>query len=890
MAKPLRVLIVEDSADDALLLVNELKNGGYQSTFERVDTNEGLKTALAQKEWDCIISDYSLPQFSGLAALREVQDRGVDIPFILVSGTIGEEIAVEAMKSGAQDYIMKDKLGRLVPAIDRELAEVEVRRKRRQAEKALQLSIRKYKDIFNFAPIGIYQSSSDGRFITMNWALAEILGYESPEMMMHLNMRTDVYLYQEQHDALIALHESEASADDLEIQWKNKGGTPVWIQLNSHPVRDAHGKNLHYEGFVRNITERKRAEQELQKSEKRYRDLIESSLVGVYTTNLRGEILFVNDAMARMLEYHSRQECMQGTALSWYKNPDDRNRLIESLKEHRSIHGLEVEFLTRNGTAKTILLSATLDGDVLSGMVSDITQRKVAEESLRQSEERFRLISENVIDMIAVLDIDGKRLYNSPSYKPLLGSDLEALHGTNSFAEIHAEDRERIKSLFNETVRTGVGQRAEYRLVRNDGTVRFIESQGSVISDAGGKTSKVVIVSRDITERKRLEEQFLHAQKMESIGTLAGGIAHDFNNVLAIILGYLSLIGKGKVEPDKLSHAIDTMTAAVQRGAGLVRQLLTFARKSEVLLEPVIMNETVKEIVDMCTQTFPKTISCSIELDIEIPAVITDKNQLHQAILNLCVNARDAMNGDGSLAITTSVVKKAVIQERHTDATFDEYVCITISDTGSGMDAATKARIFEPFFTTKGVGKGTGLGLAMVYGFINRHRGFIDVESSPGKGTTFFLYFPAPASGEPTLQVKEDVDGVVSGGKETILFAEDEESLRELVKTMLESKGYKVLIAEDGVQAVEVFASHVEEIALVLTDLGLSRLDGWEAFQKMKKIKPEISAIVATGYIDAGSRSDMLSRGAKDIIQKPYMPNKLLKSVRAALDSLEKIS
>jgi two-component system cell cycle sensor histidine kinase/response regulator CckA len=638
--KPLRVLIVEDNEDDALLLIDRLRDGGYEPVFERVETREAMKAALARQEWDCIISDYSMPRFSGLDALAELQSSGIDIPFVLVSGTIGEANAVAAMKAGAMDYLMKDNLARLAPVIERELREAELRR-----------------------------------------------------------------------------------------------------------------------------------------------------------------------------------------------------------------------------------------------------QKKKSEELLQRSEEEFRLITENMADLVAVVDLEGKRLYNSPSYKSLL-RDPDALKGTDSFADIHPEDRPRVRQVFQETVKTGIGQRTEYRFMMKDGTVRFVESHGSVIMNEEGKPAKVVVVSRDVTERKKLEEQLLHAQKMESIGTLAGGIAHDVNNVLGIILGYLSLISQRTVEPERYAIAIEAMTTAVQRGAGLVRQLLTFARKTEVVFEPVLPNAAVEEVINMCTHTFPKTISCSMELGTGVPAVIADRNQLHQALLNLCVNARDAMPGGGSVALKTRVAQRAEIRRQHPDAAFDQYVSISVTDTGVGMDTATQARIFEPFFTTKGVGRGTGLGLAMVYGFVNSHRGLIDVKSTPGNGTTFILYLPVSAEGARTLDVRKEATKEVKGGVETILFAEDEEALKELVRTLLEANGYTVLTARDGVEALQVFKAHKDEIALVITDLGLPLLDGWESFKKMREIKPDIPAIVATGYVDALSRSDMLKNGARDVVQKPYVPDKLLRTVRDVLDSV----
>lgn len=390
-------------------------------------------------------------------------------------------------------------------------------------------------------------------------------------------------------------------------------------------------------------------------------------------------------------------------------------------------------------------------------------------------------------------------------------------------------------------------------------------------------------------ERLRLsEEQLLHAQKMESIGTLAGGIAHDFNNILGIILGYASVLREGNVDPVRQSKSLDAMIAAVERGSALVRQLLTFARKADVLFAPLSVNEAVEEVVSLCAETFPKTIAFSRNLDFSIPAIVADCTQLHQALLNLCINARDAMPQGGTLRISTGAKPSAVVAKRLPDARAGTYVCVSVADTGTGMDSATQARIFEPFFTTKSIEKGTGLGLAIVYGVVRSHQAQIDVESEVGKGTTFHLFFPVTTPGETVVRTPAAAQEETSGGNETILLVEDEESLAALARLVLEDKGYRVLSARDGAEALDVFGRHAREIDLVVTDLGLPKLNGWEAYLRMKRIRPDVSTIIATGYTDMQSKSEMLQSGVKQIVQKPYIPKTLLQVVRETLDAAGK--
>ncbi len=385
-------------------------------------------------------------------------------------------------------------------------------------------------------------------------------------------------------------------------------------------------------------------------------------------------------------------------------------------------------------------------------------------------------------------------------------------------------------------------------------------------------------------ERLRLsEEQLLHAQKMESIGILAGGIAHDFNNILGIILGYASVLRDGNVD-SRQAKSLDAMIAAVERGTALVRQLLTFARKTDVIFAPISVNEAVEEVLSLCTGTFPKTIVFSRTLDINIPAIIADRTQIHQALLNLCINARDAMPQGGTLRISTCTRSSAEVAKRLPDSHADTYVCVSVADTGTGMDQATLARIFEPFFTTKSEEKGTGLGLAIVYGVVRSHQAQIDVESEVGKGSTFHLFFPVAAPAETAATPPAAVQKEASGGNETILLVEDEESLAVLAKLILEDKGYRVLSARDGVEALDVYRRHALEIDLVLTDLGLPKLNGWEAYLKMKGIRADVATIIATGYTDPQSKSEMLQSGVKQIVQKPYVPKTLLQAVRDTLD------
>ncbi len=385
------------------------------------------------------------------------------------------------------------------------------------------------------------------------------------------------------------------------------------------------------------------------------------------------------------------------------------------------------------------------------------------------------------------------------------------------------------------------------------------------------------------TKRKRLEHQLIQAQKMEGLGTLAGGIAHDFNNILAIILGYASRLEQRDARPDQFPGAIKVIKDAVERGAALVQQLLTSARQTEARLSSADLNALLREVEQMLQATFPKTIDFQLQLDPHFPLVTVDRSQIHQVLLNLCVNARDAMPNGGTIAMQTSLVPGEQISRDFTGATADRYACISVRDNGEGMTADVKAHIFEPFYTTKERAKGTGLGLSVVYGVVNNHHGFVQVESEPGIGTTFYIYLPAGATARSTEEGPTGDPQRKPREPQTILLVEDEEMLRDLGVEILSDEGYRVLAARDGLEAVEMFTEHRDNIGLVVCDLGLPRLGGYDAFCKMKEIKPSVRAIVASGYLEPSLRSQMLKAGVIDTIQKPYDFQELIERIRSII-------
>ncbi len=529
--------------------------------------------------------------------------------------------------------------------------------------------------------------------------------------------------------------------------------------------------------------------------------------------------------------------------------------------------------------------------EFVSSQVAKAIDKKRSEEALRKSEERYRNLFEQIPTGIYRTTPDGKIIMANPTLINMLGY--------SSFKELSSMDLEREgfehqhhRKMFKELVeREGEVKGLEGSWLKKDKSIIFVRENARAILGKDGLVAYYEGTVEDITERKRLEQQLQQAQKMEGIGTLAGGIAHDFNNLLGIILGYTQLLEAGNVSPERYAKSLDTIKKAVERGAELVRQLLTFARKADPSFHSVNVNDSIKDLSRMLSETFPKSITIALELGENLPSIFADATQLHQALLNLCVNARDAMvdpkltsGQGGTLSLRTDTIAGYKLQQKFPNATSNEYVSVVVADTGIGMDEQTKKRIFEPFFTTKELGKGTGLGLAVVYGVINSHHAFADFESEKGKGTTFILYFPATPR-QDAVPVEEITASVPAGKEhETVLLVEDEEMLLDLLAGLLQSQGYNVLTAKDGQEGLEIFTAHANEISLVLSDMGLPRLGGWEMFQKMKEVNPNVRAILASGYFDPNVKMDLLKAGAKDFIQKPYVPDQILIRIREVID------
>lgn len=650
------------------------------------------------------------------------------------------------------------------------------------------------------------------------------------------------------------------------------------------------------------IVEKKRKDEILQQQ---YLELKESRSEALFLANLielssqpigvsypNGRLGVINSAFCNLVGY-SKSELMTINWLQVLTPPEwiehEKQHLEELHKTGKPVR-YEKEYIRKDGSRVPIELFVHLvrnekgEPDYYYAFITDLTERKKYEAALKESEIKLRNIVEHATNVFYSHDTNHVLRYLSPQIKKVLGYEVE--EALVKWTELTTDNP--INEIgFQKTVaaiETGKEQGTyELELLHKDGHKVWAEIRESPIVE-NGKTVAIVGSLTDITERKRTEEQIRQFQKLEGLGTLAGGIAHDFNNILGIILAYATNMQRHKDDSTKTNQAIETILKAVQRGKALVNQVLTFAQKTEIEFGPVNINEVVMEIMSIINETFPKVFTLSQEIDQNIPNIYADRTQLHQALLNLCLNARDAMPSRGVLTIKTSLVPGINFRERFPDSTISRYICVEVCDTGEGMSRETMDRIFEPFFTTKEKGRGTGLGLAVVYGIVQNHKGFIDVESEIGKGSTFKIYLPViEVSGSVSKEVEETLLEF-KGGNETILVVEDEEGLLIPLKTILMEKGYNVLTANNGIKALEIYKERQKDIALVMTDLGLPGMTGIEECQQIKKLNPDARIIVASGYLDPKMKSEFLKINVQHFLFKPYMFPEVLKTIRAVLD------
>ncbi len=648
---------------------------------------------------------------------------------------------------------------------------------------------------------------------------------------------------------------------------------------------DAQGRTVRVFGVNQDITESKQVQEALRESEEKFKQVFESANVGKSLTLPGGEI-HANKAFCDLVGYtHEELKNKKWQDMTPKEDIDTIQGILDSLlRGEKDSVRFNQRYIHKDGSFIWADVSCVIRRDHSGNplhfitTVVDITDRMRAEETQR----RLFAAIQQAKDGIMITDSEGTIQYVNPPVETMTGYSSEELIGNKlSILKSGVENPEFYQNLWN-TIASGGTWSGQCTNRRKDGSLYHEEATIAPVVDESGKIANFVMVKRDVTEQLELSKQLMQAQKMEAVGTLAGGIAHDFNNLLQVVVGYSEILMGNKNLDDRERDGLQKIYSAAQRGADLVRNLLTFSRKVEPKLRPVDLKREVAEVEKLLFRTIPKNINILVRSEDKLSEIMADPSQVGQILMNLAVNARDAMPDGGTLSIEMENVEVSEdFCERNPNLRPGLYVLLTVADTGHGMDQETLDRIFDPFFTTKEMGKGTGLGLATVHGIVKQHGGHIACSSVPRKGTTFKIYFPAIEK-EQHLDIEEEKAAQI-GGSETILLVDDDEVIRSIGKSILSRVGYHVIEAADGRKALEAYRAHEDKISLVLLDLNMPEMDGEHCLKEILKLNPKARVLIVTGFLEyAGSTAESLASG---IISKPYKVGHLLAKVREVLDA-----
>jgi PAS domain S-box-containing protein len=647
------------------------------------------------------------------------------------------------------------------------------------------------------------------------------------------------------------------------------------------------------------ITGRKQLEVELEDTNKFLKNILDSSSsISIVSTDLEQNVLFWNKGAENIFGYKAEE--IVGRQKIDILYPDDETKEIVNeirsliVKDKKNMNK-EVKQITREGRTLWVNLNLTPSfderGNVIGilGIGEDITERKKMDESLRESEEKYRTILESIEEGYFEADLTGNFTFLNDALCKISGYTRDELLGMNNRQYTAPKTAKKMYQIFNQVYRTGKLARVmDYEIITKDRSTKILEMSAYLIRGSEGEPIGFRGVVRDVTERKRAEEekktleaQLQYAQRMEALGTLAGGIAHNFNNLLMGIQGNTTLMLLGADSAHPHYENLKIIEKLVDSGSKLTKQLLGYARKGRYEIKPLSVNRVIEETSETFSTT-KKDITVHRELADNLHVVQADQGQIEQVLWNLYVNAADAMSAGGELFLKTGNVTSHDMKDKPYKAKPGNYVLVMVRDTGTGMDRKTMERIFEPFFTTKGLAEGTGLGLASVYGMVKAHGGYIDVESKKGRGTTFSIYLPAS---EKQIPEKKVTQGKIEKGHETLLLVDDEEMILEVSREILETLGYTVIQAQGGKEAIDLYRAHKDNIDMVILDMIMPDMGGGETYDQLKAINPELKALLSSGYSIDGQAKEILERGCDRFIQKPFNMKELSGKIREILDN-----
>ncbi|HXA15813.1 MAG TPA: PAS domain S-box protein [Thermoanaerobaculia bacterium] len=918
--KPLTILIVDDLPINLKLLRAQLEGEGHTV----VEAHNGVEAlaVLDRQKVDVIVSDILMPVMDGYRLCQEVRnsERHRHLPFIAYTSTyVSPSDEKLSLDLGADKYLLKpapvDEMMRTIEAAlsnpgRRPTAVLDTTDVLKEYNAGLVTKLEK-KNIelsdavsqlglqniaLETAAEAVMITDAEGVMLWVNPAFTTMTGYTAEEAIGKtpriLKSGTHTEAFYSKFWKTILAGERWRS----EFVNRHKDGRIYFGEHTVTPVRDAAGTVTHFVGIMHDITERKHAEVQLHEAHEQLRELLDHSPAVLYALSLEGDTVIprlVSENITRMLGF----QVQETLSFAWWQtqlHPDDHERAHASIQETvaQGVSRTEYRMRHKDGSyrwvddARRVVRDSKGLPSELVGVWSDVTERKHAQDELHESERRFRGMLDNLELVSVMMDREANIIYCNDYFLRLTGWQREEVIGTNWFERfVPPEIVDEMRRAFANLVSDGEEIRHyTNEILTRSGQRRLLQWNNSLTYSPSGEVIGTASIAEDVTDRVHLEQQLLRAQRLESLGTLAGGIAHDLNNLLLPILMGVTLLKR--FDPNEASlKAINNIERSVRRGSELVKQVLLFARGSETSRETVQLRDVVGEIEAIITSTFPKDITLEVSMAHDLSPVTGDATQLTQVLLNLCVNARDAMPRGGQLIISAS---NTGINDHdalpHGNPNSGPQVVLEVTDTGEGMPKEILDRIFDPFFTTKEVGKGTGLGLSTAQGIISSHGGFLGVSSNLGEGSTFTIHLPARPEQSAAVVIPEET-GPPHGNGELILIVDDDASVVSITKQTLEVFGYEVLTAEDGAQAIGVFSRRLADIALVVTDMAMPVIDGAALIAALNRMVPGVRIIATTGNPSAASMSKIARTGVTHILTKPYTAEELLRTLSEVLTS-----
>ena len=877
-SKRSKILVIEDDLIQAQMI--EATIVAESEYFEAIIEGR-LETGLArlsQGDIDLVLLDLTLPESDGPNPFFKIRERAPQLPIIVLTANDNNELNLSTTQFGERNYLVKRETNhRLL----RQTIYYAIERQHSEREKLeYEQTILKIADAL--PEIVALIEPFTGRMHFINDQIKPILGYSLPEAQS-LTLTTLVHPHDQQRLSahLVQLLEArEDRAGQIEYRAKHANGDWRWLDCR-HIVYSRHsdGQPQQILCTAHDATERKRAERALAKSEARYRDLVENSGLFMGTHDAEGYILSANQFFYKFLGFERLEEII-GRRLSDFLSPRSQNLFQDYLDQilTKGRTSGTMSFVSPQGETIALEYSNTLyldapDQAIVRCIARDVTDQARAEAALQESEQRLRFALDAAGLGAWEWKIDADKIVVDDFAQRLFG---EISGGLEAYlAKIHPDDREQVKRKLEQVLRTKENYHLEFRITNPDGQIHWLEAQSRLVCDSEGRPLRIVGVMRDITERKRLEAEIYRAQRLESIGALASGIAHDLNNVLAPILMALHTLQQ-RFTDENSQRWLSLIHKSAERGRDLVEQMIAFAKGASGERTPLLLNHIVGDLVKILHETLPKNVELEVRLPEDLWNITGDATQIHQVLMNLCINARDAMPRGGQLMISTENLELGEEEVRmHPDVRAGRFIRITVADTGSGISPQIIDRIFDPFFTTKEKGKGSGLGLSTALGIVRGHGGFVDVQSEIAQGARFEVYLPArqiALSNAAESQPQEPLNGQ----GELILLIDDEPDICEVAKHTLESCGYRVIAAHDGQEAIELYRRYQREIQVVLTDMMMPNLDGPTTIRTLRNIDPHVKIIATSGMRSTGQFAEAAEFGVSTFLLKPYTADKLL--------------